>query len=156
MRLASVLSLLILPTSVIAQTAFIERIQTRYENVCYFTIDDKNKPPELNLDDAFSYLTLGGEQEITATVFNPMFAKCGDRDAQLCGTRGCDIIIEVGQKSYQFTGWTPTAIKVNGEAMLLVPHSGWMCGDALPNNAPCYTIAAWDDYAQKLNYTTLR
>jgi hypothetical protein len=85
-----------------------------------------------------------------------MFAKCGDRDAQLCGTRGCDIIIEVEKKLYRFTGWTPTAIKVNGEAMLLVPHSGWMCDDALPNNAPCYTIAAWDEYAQKLNYTSSR
>ena len=156
MRFTLVLSLLSFPTSTIAQTAFIERIQADYENVCNFTVDDKNQPPALNLEDAFSYLTLGGEQEITATVFNPMFAKCGDRDAQLCGTRGCDIIIEVEQKLYQFTGWTPTAIKVNGEAMLLVPHSGWMCGDALPNGAPCYTIAAWDEYAQKLNYTSSR
>jgi hypothetical protein len=156
MRFAIIISLLGIPTSTFAQSAIIDHLNQSFENACGFVSDYNSPIPDINLEDAFSYLTLGDEEEITATVFNPMLAKCGDKDAQLCGTRGCEIIIEVDKELYHFTGWTPKVIKVNGVAMMLLPHSGWMCDDALPNNAPCYTIATWDENAKKLNYITPR
>lgn len=156
MRIALALLLVSIPTNAAAQTALIENIEKKYQNVCDFYYDYTNEPTEPNFEDAFSHFSIGNEQETIATVFNPMLVKCGDRSAQLCGTRGCDIVIEIEGQLYTFTGWTPELVTINGEAMLLVPHSGWMCDAALPNSAPCYTIAVWDEDARQLNYTTPR
>ena len=156
MRIALALLLVSIPTNAAAQTALFESIQSKYQNVCEFYDGYTNEPTEPSFEDAFSHFALSDEQETTATVFNPMLVKCGDRSAQLCGTRGCDIVIEIEGQLYPFTGWTPELVTINGEAMLLVPHSGWMCNAALPNSAPCYTIAAWDEDARQLNYTTPR
>jgi hypothetical protein len=156
MRYALALLLLPLSTSATAQTALYQSKQEKFENICEYFDEHSENNLELHLDDAFTYLTLSAEHDITATVFNPLFVKCGERDAELCGTRGCDIVIEVKGKLYNFTGWTPEVITIDNEAMLLVPHSGWMCGATLPNSAPCYTLAVWDSEALQLNYTTPR
>ena len=156
MRFAVVILLLGIPSSPIAQTTLLDDIQEKYHDICEFFEEHSDSSTQLNLINAFSSLKLKGEHDITATVFNPLFVKCGERDAELCGTRGCDIVIEVNGKLYNFTGWTPEVITINNEAMLLVPHSGWMCGETLPNSAPCYTLAVWDSEALQLNYTTPR
>ena len=152
MRIALALLLVSISTNAAAQTALFESIQSKYKNVCEFYDGYTNEPTEPNFEEAFSHFAIGGEQETTATVFNPMLVKCGDRSAQLCGTRGCDIVIEISGQLYTFIGWTLELVTINGEAMLLVPHSGWMCDAALPNGAPCYTIAVWDEVNKKLNF----
>lgn len=120
-----------------------ERVK-EFSGVCFFDIANE----EINIEDiiiegAITTVEIGGIHKTTAYIVDPASIICGDVNLGMCGSRGCPITIFAENTSYSYTGWQPTPINHGTQTLLLLPHSGWVCGREF-NVSPCFSVIAWD------------
>jgi hypothetical protein len=119
---------------------------------CYPEIDAESlKVPEISIDGVFSTMSIGLNGNMNAYVINPQYLACGDKSAELCGTRGCDISIFAGEHRFVYIGWQPEQVLYGDSNLILLPQSGWACGMQI-NASRCFSILSWDDIENKFIY----
>lgn len=145
--IASVISTLSFSAEIVRADAF-SAAQRQLEAVmetCYPDINAESLiVPEISIDGVFSTISIGLNGKTNAYVINPQYLVCGDKNARLCGTRGCDISIFAGEHRFEYTGWQPEEIIYENINLILLVQSGWACG-MLVNAARCFSVLSWDD-----------
>lgn len=144
---ASVVSTLSFSAQIVSADAF-SAAQRELEAVmetCYPDIDAESQiVPEFSIDGVFSTISIGLNDKTNAYVINPQYLVYGDKNARLCGTRGCDISIFAGEHRFVYTGWQPEEIIYENNNLILLVQSSWACG-MLINASRCFSILSWDD-----------
>ncbi len=127
-----------------------------FSGICFFDIESES----INVDDiitdgAITIIEIGNINKISAYIVNPNSIICGDENLGMCGSRGCPMAIFAENASYSYTGWQPIPINYGTQTLLLMPHSGWMCGGE-HNGSPCFSVIAWDELNKTFNLVQSR
>jgi hypothetical protein len=122
---------------------------------CYPDINAESlKIPEISTDGVLSSISIGVNGATNAYVINPQYLMCGDKVAELCGSRGCPISIFAGEQSFEYVGWQSANVMYGNTVLMLLLQQGWACGH-LANGETCYSILSWDDQVENFVHHSL-